>query len=241
MSFAESEHPRATDGTFTENTGGAPEVALAPTFPADYPADGSVAEQIAWALRTDAEVTLHDNGEFVATASGIELMREWLRLGRDARPDIVAVRLLDDQMPQTTLDAISVNDTTAADRFLGASDAAWSRYRSEQEGLRRMLPEALAERTRLYFPDATGLTFETDTLGDGRTVIGYRLISVNEGDSRTDFGSVPFISGGFKHLQAIERDLDSYGQQCIEVESDWQDVATVYSNSGPNTRWEVKF
>ena len=241
MSFAESEHPRATDGTFTEKTGGAPEVALAPTFPADYPADGTVAEQIAWALRTDAEVTLHDNGEFVATASGLDLAREWHELRLGARPEIVDVRLPGDRMPQTTLDAISVNDTTAADRFLGASDAAWSRYRSEQEELRRMLPEALAERTRLYFPDATGITFETETLEDGRAIIGYRLISVNEGDTRTDFGSVPFISGGFKHLQAIERDLDSYGRQAAEIESDWQDVATVYSNSGPNTRWEVKF
>ncbi len=240
MTFNETEHPRATDGKFAEKTGAAPEIALESTFPADFPKDYPVAEQIAWALRNDAEVTLHDNGKFVTTASGLELTREWHDLRLGALPEVVAVRMPDSQTPQTTLDAISVKDTTAADRFVGASDAAWSRYRSEQENLRRMIPEVLAERTKREFPDATGIVFETETLDDGATITDYSLISI-EGPDRMEMRSTPFVSDDFKSLQRIEDDLGEYCRQVADIESDWHDVATVHSNSGPQTRWEITF
>ncbi len=255
MSFDSAQHPRATNGQFAEKAGAAaeislsespravdglrpqaPEVALADKqFPADFPADSSVAEQIAWALRTDAEVTLHDNGQWVTTSNGLELANAWHEMRLGARPEIVEVR-----MPGTALDAISVKDTTAADRFLGASDAAWSRYRDEQESLRKMIPEVLAERTHQDFPDATGLVFETEILDDGRTILGYTLVSV-EGPNRVEMRSAPFVSGDFKKLQRIENELSEYCSQAAEMESDWHDAATARSNSGPNTQWEVKF
>jgi hypothetical protein len=165
MTFAESEHPRATDGKFAEKTGG---------------------------------------------------------------------------MPEVTLDSISVTDTTAVDRFLGRSGSAWTRYRTEQEELRKQLPEVLAERTREYYPEATGLVFETETLDDGRTVIGTRLIAV-EGPERLDFASAPFIGGDFSKLKSIENDIDTFSSQAVNIESDWHEAATVRSNSGPNTQWEMKF
>lgn len=237
MSFDSAQHPRATNGQFAEKAGAAPEVALADKrFPADFPTDSSVAEQIAWALRTDAEVTLHDNGQWVTTSNGLELAKAWHEMRLGARPEIVEVR-----MPgMATLDAISVNDTTATDRFIGASDAAWSRYREEQEGLRKMIPGVLAERTRQDFPDATGLVFETETLDDGRAILSYTLVSV-EGPNRVEMRSAPFVSGDFKKLQRIENEMSEYCSQVAEVDSDWHDAATVRSNSGPNTQWEVKF
>lgn len=140
--------------------------------------------------------------------------------------------------PEVSLDSVSVSDTTATERFLGRSDAAWTRYRGEQEELRKELPAVIGEVAREKFPDATGITFETETSSDGRVITGYKLLSV-EGPEQLTFQNAD--QDDHQKLYLLQDSLGEFGQECVEFESDLHEAVTIYSSSTPNTQWKMTF
>lgn len=140
--------------------------------------------------------------------------------------------------PEVMLDSISVNDTTATERFLSRSDAAWSRFRGEQEELRKELPAVIGEVAREKFPDATGIIFETETSSDGRVITGYNLISV-EGPELLTFQNA--VDDEHQKLYALQDSLGDFSDEAIEFESDIHEAATIHSSNTPNTQWKMTF
>lgn len=140
---------------------------------------------------------------------------------------------------EVTLDSISVQDTSATERFIGKSDAAWTRYRGVQEELRKELPAVIGEVTREKFPEATGIIFETETTSDGRTVIGYKLLSV-EGPEPVTFENAD-DEYDRQRLDMLQESFRDFSGECNEVESDLHEAASIYSSSTPNTQWKMTF
>jgi hypothetical protein len=222
MSFTPEDHPRSKDGTFAVKVGTAPDVSVGPSFydetiadlraqfPADFPHDRPVHEQVAWALRTDAEVTLRI-GRHQVTENGLGLAREFF--DSDSTPvEVIAVRMPGD--PE--------GETTVSDRFLGRSNALWTQYRDAQEQLRKELPAVLGEQTRQVYPDATALVFEVETKENG-DIADISLVAV-DGQKPLVWNEAPTES--FEGLEQVERSLSQYSSHVIETESDLEDIAS---------------
>lgn len=234
MTFSESQHPRATDGTFTNKVGSAAEVSLDSPFPEGFPTEGTMQEKVDWALANDAALTVSVGDYTVENElSGEQLQQSW-KLAEQFHVDLkvsavhlpepfsqeigrVASRLQNEALDEerVTLDDISVL-RAAANR---------AEYRLVEYEAENFLAE--------HHPEARGLLVSFDRFSGEPYLVGIET-SLPEPDSGRNYGTVNPLSGEYEDISDWEGQF-SYCLQRFENEGLFDEYGTVLTDD--NDKW----
>lgn len=232
MTF-DNTQPREADGKFGEKTGAAPDITLS-QFAEGFPADATVAEQVAWALRNDAELTIRTrHNEF--TADGLDLAREWNDLPLGAIPEVTAARLPEPE-PSLSDEVKSVADKLRFESLdeTGVTLADVSALRSATNRAEYRLLEYEAEDfLAKNHPEVIGLLISFDGYSGEPYIAGVETGLPEEGSGR-NYGSVRPLTDGYEdisdwegansyYLKRFENEelFDEYGEVLIDDDSEY--------------------
>lgn len=234
MTFIESQHPRATDGTFSNKVGSAAEVSLDPAFPEGYPTEGTTQEKVDWALANDAILTINvgdvsgDN-----ELSGEHLQQTW-KMAEQFHVDfeISAARLPEPFSQEIGRVATRLQSEALDEEGVTLTDIAKLRA-SVNRAEYRLAEYQVEDYLEQNHPEVRGVLVSFDRF-DGTPYFAGVETSLPDADNGRNYGEIKPLVDGYEDISDLEGGLSSYLQR-FENESLFDEYGTVLIDE--NQEW----
>ena len=234
MTFNESQHPRATDGTFSNKVGSVAEVSLSPAFPEGYPTEGTMQEKVDWALANDATLTVSVGDYTVENElSGDQLQQSW-KLAEQFHVDFeVSAARLPEPFGQE-IGRVSARLQSEALDEEGVTLADIAKLRASVNRAEYRLAEyEVEDYLEKNHPEVRGVLVSFDRFDGTPYFVGVET-SLPEPDGGRNYGEIKPLVDGYEDISSLEGGLSSYLQR-FEHEGLFDEYGTVLTDD--NDEW----